>query len=136
MNWLVKEEPTHYAFADLQRDGRAVWSGVRNALAQKHLKAMTKGDRVFYYHTGDVKAVVGIARVASAPRPDPDDSSGKLAVVDLTAIGPLAQPVTLAAIKSDAFFADFALVRMSRLSVMPVTDGQWERIERLGRLKA
>jgi len=136
MNWLVKEEPTHYAFADLRRDGRTVWSGVRNALAQKHLKAMTKGDRVFYYHTGDEKAVVGIARVAAAPRPDPDDHSGKLAVVDLAAVGPLAQPVTLAAIKADAFFADFALVRMSRLSVMPVTDAQWERIEALGRLKA
>jgi predicted RNA-binding protein with PUA-like domain len=133
MNWLVKEEPTHYAFADLQRDGRTVWSGVRNALAQKHLKAMTKGERVFYYHTGDEKAVVGIARVASAPRPDPDDPSGKLAIVDLAAVGPLAQPVTLAAIKADAFFADFALVRMARLSVMPVTDGQWERIEELGR---
>ena len=132
MNWLVKEEPTHYAFAHLQRDGRTTWSGVRNALAQKHLKAMSKGDRVFYYHTGDEKSVVGIATVASAPRPDPDDPSGKLAVVDIVPVGPLPRPVTLSAIKADAFFADFALVRMARLSVMPVSDTQWERIASMG----
>lgn len=132
MNWLVKEEPTHYAFADLTRDGRTTWSGVRNALAQKHLRAMAQGDRVFYYHTGDEKAVVGIAKVASSSRPDPDDATGKLAVVDLVPVEPLARPVTLASIKRDPFFADFALARMARLSVMPVTDAQWERIAKLG----
>jgi predicted RNA-binding protein with PUA-like domain len=132
MNWLVKEEPAHYAFSTLQRDGGTTWSGVRNALAQKHLKSMARGDRVFYYHTGDEKAVVGIAKVASAPRPDPDDPTGKLAVVDIVPVGPLARPVTLASIKADPFFADFALVRMARLSVMPVGDAQWERIETMG----
>jgi len=128
MNWLVKEEPSNYSFATLQRDGRTTWSGVRNPLAQKHLRSMTKGDRVFFYHTGAEKAVVGIARVAAAPVPDPADKDGKLWVVDIEPARALPSPVTLGAIKADPFFADFLLVRMSRLSVMPVTDAQWDRI--------
>lgn len=133
MNWLVKEEPSNYDFAALERDGRTLWSGVRNALAQKHLKSMTKGDRVFFYHTGAEKAVVGIARVADAPAPDPADVSGKLWAATIAPVTALAHPVTLAAIKADPFFADFLLVRMGRLSVMPVTDAQWARIEKMGR---
>ena len=133
MNWLVKEEPTNYSFADFQRDGATLWSGVRNPLAQKHLRAMTPGDRVFYYHTGNEKAVVGIARVDAMPAPDPADSSGKLWAVRLVPVQPLPAPVRLATIKGDTFFADFALVRMGRLSVMPVTDAQWARILELGR---
>ena len=132
MNWLVKEEPTHYNFADLLRDRRTTWSGVKNALAQKHLRAMTRGDRVFYYHTGDEKAVVGTATVASAPSPDPEDPSGRAYAVVIAAGTRLARPVTLGEIKADPFFADFLLVRMARLSVMPVTDAQWSRIESLG----
>jgi predicted RNA-binding protein with PUA-like domain len=131
MNWLVKEEPSNYSFATLQRDGRTTWSGVRNPLAQKHLRAMAKGDRVFFYHTGSEKAVVGISRVASAPVPDKADKDGKLWAVDIEPVAPLPAPVTLAAIKADAFFADFLLVRMGRLSVMPVTDAQWDRIVRM-----
>jgi predicted RNA-binding protein with PUA-like domain len=128
MNWLVKEEPSHYSFDHLLRDGRTTWSGVRNALAQKHLRSMQKGDRVLYYHTGDEKAIVGTATVASAPAPDPADPSGRLCAVQLEAGERLARPVTLAEIKAQPFFADFALVRMARLSVMPVTDAQWDRI--------
>ena len=133
MNWLVKEEPSHYGFDALVADGRTTWSGVKNPLAQKHLRAMKKGDRVFYYHTGDEKAVVGLATVADGPRPDPDDATGKAHVVDIVPVKRLARPVPLSAVKADPFFADFALVRMPRLSVMPVTDEQWRRIEDMGR---
>jgi predicted RNA-binding protein with PUA-like domain len=126
--WLVKEEPSHYAFDALVRDGRTRWSGVKNPLAQKHLRAMAKGDRVFYYHTGTEKAIVGIAKVLGEPYPDPDDRTGRAVVVDLAPVRRLPAPVTLAAIKADRFFADFPLVRMPRLSVMPVSDAQWERI--------
>ena len=132
MNWLVKEEPSTYSFAALVRDGRTLWSGVRNPLAQKHLKAMSPGDRVFFYHTGSERAVVGIARVLDLPAPDPADSTGKLWATPIGPVRTLATPVTLAAIKADPFFAGFALVRMARLSVMPVTDDQWDRIVAMG----
>jgi predicted RNA-binding protein with PUA-like domain len=131
VNWLVKEEPTHYAFDALVKDRKAVWSGVRNALAQKHLRAIKKGDRIFYYHTGDERAVVGVARAVSDPYPDPEDRSGKYVAVDIAPVRRLPRPVTLAEIKATAAFADFPLVRIARLSVMPVTDAQWSGIERL-----
>jgi predicted RNA-binding protein with PUA-like domain len=131
MNWLVKEEPTHYNFAALVKDGKAVWSGVRNALAQRHLRSIAKGDRIFYYHTGDEKAVVGTAKALTGPYPDPEDKTGKYVAIDLAPVKRLARPVTLAEIKADPAFADFLLVRISRLSVMPVTDAQWTRIERM-----
>ena len=129
MNWLVKEEPSHYNYDDLVRDGRTSWTGVRNPLAQKHLRSIAKGDRIFFYHTGDEKAVVGIARAATAAYPDPGDRNGKLYAVDVEPVKKLASPVTLASIKADKAFASFPLVRMSRLSVMPVTDAEWKRIE-------
>ena len=129
MNWLVKEEPTHYSFDDLLRDGRTTWSGVRNPLAQRHLQSMRKGDRIFYYHTGDVKSVVGIAKAASEPYVDPADAAGKLYAVDVVPVKKLKSPVTLAAVKADKAFASFPLVRIARLSVMPVTDDEWARIE-------
>lgn len=129
MNWLVKEEPTHYGFDALVKDKKASWSGVRNALAQKHLRAITKGDRIFYYHTGDEKAVVGIATALSDPYPDPEDPSGRYVAVDVAPVRRLARPVTLAQIKADARFKEFPLVRIARLSVMPVTDAEWARIE-------
>jgi predicted RNA-binding protein with PUA-like domain len=131
VNWLVKEEPTHYNFDELVADKKAVWSGVRNALAQKHLRSIKKGDRVFYYHTGDEKAVVGTAKAVSDPYPDPDDTSGKYVAVDLAPVKRLPRPVTLAEIKADASFKDFPLVRIGRLSVMPVTEAEWTRIERM-----
>jgi predicted RNA-binding protein with PUA-like domain len=131
MNWLFKEEPTHYSYDDLVRDGKTTWTGVRNPLAQKHLRSVAKGDRIFFYHTGDEKSVVGVMKADGAAYPDPDDSSGKLYAVDVAPLKKLPHPVTLASIKGDKAFADFALVRMSRLSVMPVTDQQWARIEKM-----
>ena len=129
MNWLFKEEPENYSFDAFARDGRTVWSGVKNPVAQKHLHAVKKGDRVFYYHTGKERAVVGIAKALGDAYPDPKVASGKAAVVDIGPVKKLARPVTLAEIKADAAFKTFALVRISRLSVMPVTDGEWTRIE-------
>ena len=131
MNWLVKEEPTHYGFDALVKDKKTVWSGVRNALAQRHLRTIKNGDRIFYYHSGDERAVVGIVKAVSDPYPDPEDRSGKYVAVDVVPVTRLPRPVTLAEIKADAAFKDFALVRIARLSVMPVTDTQWARIERM-----
>jgi predicted RNA-binding protein with PUA-like domain len=132
MNWLFKEEPTHYSYDDLVRDGKTSWTGVKNPLAQKHLRSVQKNDRIFYYHTGDVKAVVGIARAAGAAYPDPADKTGKLYAVDVVPVKKLQNPATLAAIKADKTFASFPLVRMPRLSVMPVPDDFWNRIEKMG----
>ncbi len=126
--WLVKEEPDHYNYEQLERDGQTVWAGVKNPLAQKHLRGIRKGDRIFYYHTGKEKAVVAIAKAGSDAYPEKDDQSGKRFVVDVVPVKQLPKPVTLAAIKADPAFASFPLVRMSRLSVMPVTDEEWERI--------
>ena len=131
MNWLFKEEPTHYSFDDLVRDGKTSWSGVKNPLAQKHLRSVKKGDRVFYYHTGDEKAVIGIARAASDAYPDPNDKAGKLVTVDVVPGKKLKRPVSLAEIKARAFFEEFPLVRISRLSVMPVSDREWSEIEKM-----
>ena len=133
MNWLVKEEPTHYAYDDLVRDKKTSWSGVRNALAQKHLRAVEKGDRIFYYHTGDQKAVVAVARAASNAYPDPADPDGKLFAVDVAPVEPLARPVTLTEIKAEPSLKEMPLVRISRLSVMPVTDREWDRIVKLSK---
>ena len=131
MNWLFKEEPTHYGWDDFVKDGKTSWTGVRNPVAQKHLHQVKKGDRVFYYHTGNEKSVVGIARAAGDAYADPGDESGKLAAVDIVPVQKLARPVTLAEIKADSSFRDFPLVRISRLSVMPVTEKEWARIEKL-----
>jgi predicted RNA-binding protein with PUA-like domain len=132
MNWLFKEEPANYSFDAFVKDKKTVWSGVRNPVAQKNLHAVKKGDRIFYYHTGKEKSVVGIAKALADAYPDPDDATGKAAVVEIGPVKKLARPVTLAEIKADPSFKTFALVRISRLSVMPVTDGEWKRIESLG----
>ena len=129
--WLVKEEPDHYGYEQLERDRKTVWAGVRNPLAQKHLRGIRRGDRIFYYHTGKQKAVVAIAKAASDAYPDPDDASARMFVVDVVPDKTLRRPVTLAEIKADRAFASFPLVRMSRLSVMPVTDAEWTRIEKM-----
>jgi len=133
MNWLFKEEPSSYSFEQFSRDGGTSWAGVRNPLAQKHLRGVKKGDRVFYYHTGSEKAVVGTARATSDAYPDPKDTSGKLYVVDVAPVQALKRPVTLAEIKAAKAFATFPLTRLPRLSVMPVTDAEWKEIERLSR---
>ena len=131
MNWLVKEEPESYSFDRLVKDGGTTWSGVRNPLAQKHLRSMRPGDRVFYYHTGSERAIVGTARVASEPKPDPGDPAGRRVAVELVPVAALPQPVPLAALKAEAAFASHPLVRIGRLSVMPVSDREWKVIERL-----
>jgi predicted RNA-binding protein with PUA-like domain len=131
MNWLFKEEPSHYSFDALVKDKRAVWSGVKNPVAQKHLRAVKRGDGIFYYHTGKEKSVVGVALALGDAYPDPEDKTGKSAVVEVGPVRKLKRPVTLAEIKADARFKTFPLVRISRLSVMPVSDVEWKRIERM-----
>ncbi|MFM8270938.1 MAG: EVE domain-containing protein [Gemmata sp.] len=126
--WLFKEEPETYSFADLERDGSTTWTGVSNALAQKHLRTAKKGDRVFFYATGKVKAVIGIAEVTADPTPDPTDDSGKCVAVTVKPVKALPKAVTLAQIKADKAFAAWELVKQARLSVMPVPDALWERV--------
>ena len=130
-NWLFKEEPTHYSYDDLARDGKTTWTGVKNAVAQKNLRSVKKGDKIFFYHTGDQKAVVGIAKAANDAYPDPDDKEGRLYAVDVEAVRKLKNPVTLAAIKADKAFATFVLTRVPRLSVMPVDAETWDRIVKM-----
>jgi predicted RNA-binding protein with PUA-like domain len=127
-SWILKTEPSSYSFDSLARDRRTVWDGITNPLALKHVRSMAKGDRAMIYHTGDEKAVVGLATIASAPYPDPKADDPKLAVVDLEAGRRVPTPVSLATIKADPAFADLALVRMSRLSVIPVPPAQWRRL--------
>ncbi len=129
--WLVKSDPEEYSAEHLARDGRTVWDGVSNPLALRHLRSMSPGDEVLIYHTGDQKAAVALARVVSPPRPDPRDKSGKAWVVDLEFVAPLARPVRLADIRKEAALADFDLVRISRLSVMPVSAVHWTRLMKL-----
>jgi predicted RNA-binding protein with PUA-like domain len=131
----VKTEPSTYSYDDLERQKTAVWDGVKNNLALKHLRQMKPGDRVLVYHTGDEKAVVGLAEVMSEAYPDPKHKDAKLAVVDLRALGRLTRPVPLAEIKKDRAFADLALVRIGRLSVMPASAEQFKRLEKLGGTK-
>lgn len=128
MNYLFKEEPSNYSYDDLTRDGRTAWTGVKNPLAQKHLRSVRKGERIFFYHTGGEKAVVGIARAAGDAYPDPADRAGRLHAVDIVPVKKLKAPIPLSAVKADKAFADFPLTRMPRLSVMPVSDEQWERL--------
>lgn len=125
-HWVLKTEPSAYAFADLVRDRRTRWEGVSNPVALKHLRSMLEGDDALIYHTGNEKAAVGLARIASAPYQDPSDP--KLVVVDIEAGQPLARPVTLAQIKAEPAFAELGLVRVPRLSVVPVEPGQWKRL--------
>jgi predicted RNA-binding protein with PUA-like domain len=130
-NWLFKEEPEHYSYDDLVRDGRTAWQGVRNPVAQRHLRSVKKTDRIFFYHTGKEKAVVGIAKALGDAYPDPDDASGKLYAVDVGPVKKLKAPVSLASIKADKAFAAFELTRIPRLSVMPVDEETWARIVRM-----
>jgi predicted RNA-binding protein with PUA-like domain len=131
--WLFKEEPEHYSFADLERDGTTRWDGVTNNLARQNLRKVRSGDRIFYYHTGKEKAIVGEMRAASGPQPDPDDGHPKAVVVDVTAVRRLNHPVPLQRIKADAELTAWELVRLPRLSVMPVTAAQWKRVQQLSR---
>ncbi len=127
-HWLLKSDPEVYSYWDLERDKKTVWDGITNNLALKHVRAMAKGDLAFIYHSGDEKAVVGIAEIISAPHADPNRKDPKLVVVDIRARRRLSRAVSLAEIKARPDFKDFALVRMSRLSVMPVAADRWEGI--------
>ncbi len=129
--WLFKTEPSAYSFQQLQKDKRTVWDGVKNNLALKHLSAIKKGDALVIYHTSDEKAVVGLARAASDAYPDPGKKDPKLLVVDIEADKPMPRPVTLSEIKADPKLKSFDLVRLPRLSVMPVSDEEWKAIEDL-----
>jgi predicted RNA-binding protein with PUA-like domain len=131
--WLLKTEPGEYSWDALEKAGRARWDGVRNPAALRNLGAMKPGDRVLVYHTGDEKAVVGVAEVVRAAYPDPKYPGGKLLVVDVEARARLARPVTLAEMKALAEFRDSPLVRQGRLSVVPITAAQWKAVETRGR---
>ena len=129
--WLLKTEPECYAWDDLVRDKRTIWDGVTNALALKHIRTMKKGDTALVYHTGDERAAVGVAEIVSAPYPDPAHHEEKLVVVDLKPKRKLPQPVTLSDIKADRDFAGWDLLRIGRLSVVPVPDAMWDRLMEL-----
>lgn len=128
MNFLFKEEPANYSYETFLTDKRTTWSGVRNPVAQKHLRSVKKGDRIFYYHTGNEKAIVGIAKAAKNAYADP---GGEGHVVDIVPVKRLRRPVTLAEIKSDRRFAQLPLVRVPRLSVMPIDDDVWDIIVKM-----
>lgn len=131
--WLLKTEPGSYSWDDLVRDGKTVWSGVANAAALIHLRKMKRGDRALIYHTGDERAAVGVAEVVSDPYPDPSAKNDRLVVVEVKPKTELRHAVTLDAIKSDPIFAGWDLLRISRLSVLPVPTPMWRRIEQLGK---
>jgi predicted RNA-binding protein with PUA-like domain len=130
--WLVKSEPAKYAFSDLERDGKTVWDGVRNATAARNLREMKKGDQVFYYHSQEGLEVVGVAEVTREHFTDPSDPSGRFVAVELKPLRKLPRPVTLAEIKQTSALKDMALVRIGRLSVSQVTPDQWRTILAMG----
>jgi predicted RNA-binding protein with PUA-like domain len=127
--WLFKTEPSVYSFQQLEKDKKTMWDGVKNNLALKNLKDISRGDEILIYHTGDEKAAVGVARALGGAYPDPSKKDPKLLVVDIEALKPLPRPVTLAEVKANKKLANFDLVRLSRLSIMKVSDDQWNTIE-------
>jgi predicted RNA-binding protein with PUA-like domain len=134
--WLVKQEPESYSWTAFAADGKTAWSGVRNYQARNNLRAMSQGDSVFYYHSGDEKQVVGLARVAKAAYADPTATEGDWSCVDLAAVKPLKKRVTLATIKSDPLLKQMLLARNSRISVSPVTAAEFQRLLELAETKA
>lgn len=133
--WLIKSDPEEYSAADLEREGRTTWDGVSNAVALKHLRAMAVGDALLVYHTGEERAIVAVGEVAGKPKADPRDMSGKLSTVEISFTRRLDKPVSLADIKADPAFANFELVRIGRLSIMPVPPPLWERIMKMAGAK-
>src|SRR6202012_2074462 len=127
-HWLVKSEPNTYAYADLERDGRPGWDGVRNNAAALHLKAMREGDEVLFYHSQEGLAVVGVAKVVRTAFPDASDPSGRFAAVQLAPVRPLKTPVPLAAMKAEPALADLVMLKQGRLSVSPVGAEEWKTI--------
>jgi len=133
--WLLKTEPSCYSWSDLEREKKATWDGIANATALKNIRTMKKGDLALIYHTGDERQAVGIAEVTSSPYADPKEDDEKLAVIDLKPKKKLAQPVGLDVIKADKAFAGWDLLRIGRLSVVPVPPAMWKRIEELSKQK-
>jgi len=127
-HWLLKSDPETYSWAHLIRDGRSDWNGVRNHEAANNLRAMKRGDRAFFYHSGAEPAIVGIVEIAKASYPDPTDASGRFVTVDIAPLAPAKEPVTLAAIKAAPGLKTMALIRQSRLSVQPITAAEWRAI--------
>jgi predicted RNA-binding protein with PUA-like domain len=134
--WLLKSEPSSWSWDEQVAAGAmgTFWSGVRNHTAKNHLKAMKPGDRAFFYHSGDEKAVVGVVEVTRDYYPDHTDKTGVFGMVDVKAVEPLPKPVTLAAVKAEPKLKDMALIKFSRLSVQPVTDEEWRLVRRMGGL--
>ena len=130
--WLVKSEPDAFSWEQQVANGVEPWTGVRNAMARNNLRAMQPGDRAFFYHSNVGRKIVGVVEVVRAAYPDPTAETGDWVAVDMRAVGPMPNPVPLAAIKADPDFADFALVRQSRLSVMPVPPQLWKKLCRMG----
>ncbi|MDJ0735665.1 MAG: EVE domain-containing protein [Nostocaceae cyanobacterium] len=130
--WLLKTEPQDYSYDDLERDRSAIWDGVSNALALKHLRTMNIGDLAFIYHTGKERQIIGVAEIITQPYPDPALEDVKRVVVGVQPVGRLSQPITLAQIKQDDNFVQFDLVRLPRLSVVPVSLTYWQRLVQLG----
>lgn len=131
--WLLKTEPSCYSFEDLKRDKKTTWDGISNAVALKHIRTMKKGDEALIYHTGDQRRVIGTATISSEPYPNPKEDDDRLTVVDLKAGKALDRPVSLDEFKADPAFAGWDLLRIGRLSVVPVPDKMWKRIEQLAR---
>lgn len=129
--WLFKQEPDCYSFDNLERDKSTLWDGVTNNLARQNLRKVQKGDRILFYHTGKEKAIVGVMKAESGPLPDPSSDDAKSVVVKVKPVKRFRQPVTLLHIKSEPKFSNWDLVRNSRLSVMPVSEELWQRIEEL-----
>jgi len=132
---LVKSEPEAYSWAQFVKDGQTAWTGVRNFAARNHLRAMKRGDLVFFYHSGEEKQIVGLARVTKEAYADPTAKEGDWSCVDLVPVKPLAKPVSLAAIKADKTLCEMPLVKQSRLSVSPTTKAQFEQVLQLGEIK-
>lgn len=132
--WLVKSEPETYAWETLVRDGKTDWTGVRNFAARGHLKAMRQGDEVLFYHSGGPKTIVGLAKVTRAAFPDPTADEPGWVAVELAAVKPLQNPLSLDAIKKEKPLAGMALLRLSRLSVQPVTAAEFKHIAKRGGL--
>src|SRR5215471_3642661 len=128
-SWLFKEEPEHYSYSDLERDGTTLWDGVTNALARQNLRKVRKGDRILFYHTGKEKAVVGEMIALSNAGTDPNDADPKAVVVKVKPVRKMPGCVSLKRIKAEPALAGWDLLRNSRLSVMPVSDAQWRQIE-------
>jgi predicted RNA-binding protein with PUA-like domain len=134
--WLLKSEPSVYSWDQLVKDGRTNWNGVRNHQAAINLKAMKKGDHAFFYHSGDERSIVGVCEILREAYPDPSDPAGRFVMVDVKALRPVKEPVTLTAIKADPKLGEMKLVKQGRLSVTPVAAAEWRIVAKMAGLPA